>query len=513
MLLSATSRKGQPDPDLHPVQNPEHALVSNKQEGLARSWLTSCSKPRACSCQQWAGRASQTLTYKLFKTQSMLLSAKSRKGQPDLGLQPVQNPSMLLSATSRKGQLDPDLQSVQNPEHFLVSNKQKGPARSWLTCCWKPRTCSCQQQAGRASQILTYRLFKTQSMLLSATSRKGQPDPDLHPVQNPEHAFVSNKQRVSQILTYKLFKTQSILLSAKGRKGHPDPDLQTVQNPEHALVSNKQEGPARFWLTTCSKPKACSCQQQAGRASQILTYILLKTQSMLLSATSRKGQPDPDLQPVQNTSMLLSATSRKSQPDPDLQAVQNPEHALVSNRKGQLDPDLHAVQNPEYALVSNKQERPARFWLTICWKPRACSCQQQAARASQILTYKLFKTRACSCQQQARRASQIMTYILFKTQRMLLSATSRKGHQDPDLQAVQNPEHALVSKKQEGPARSWLTSCSKSRACSCQQQAGRASQILTYKLFKPKAYFCQHQRVSPSTILTYILFTTKAHSC
>jgi hypothetical protein len=42
--------------------------------------------------------------------------------------------------------------------------------------------------------MLTYKLFKTQSMLLSATSRKGQLDADLHPVQNQEHALISNKQ-------------------------------------------------------------------------------------------------------------------------------------------------------------------------------------------------------------------------------------------------------------------------------------------------------------------------------
>ena len=171
MLLSAPSRKGWPDPDLLAVQNQEHALVSNKQEGPARSRLTSCSKPKASSCQQQAGRATQILTYILFKTQSILLSATSRKAQPG-----------------------PDLQPVQNPEHALVSNKQEGPARSRLTFCSKPRACSCQQQTGRASQILTYKLFKTQSMLLSATSRKGQPDLDLHSVQNPEHALVSNKQ-------------------------------------------------------------------------------------------------------------------------------------------------------------------------------------------------------------------------------------------------------------------------------------------------------------------------------
>jgi len=47
------------------------------------------------------------------------------------------------------------------------------------------------------------------------------------------------------MLTYMLFKTQSMLLSATSRKGQPDADLHAVQNPEHALVSNKQEGPAK----------------------------------------------------------------------------------------------------------------------------------------------------------------------------------------------------------------------------------------------------------------------------
>ena len=283
-------------------------------------------KPSPCSDQQEVEKTSQVLTYKLFKTKSMLLSATSRKGQPD-----------------------PDLQAVQIPEHALVSNKQEGPVRSWLTSCSNPRACSCQQQARRASQILTYILFKTQSMLLSATRRKGQPD-----------------------------------------------DLQAIQNPGHAAVSKNQEGPVSCWLTFCSKPRACSCQQKSGRASQILTYILFKTQSILLSATTRKGQPDPD---------------------------------------------LLAVQNPKHDLVSNRQEGPARCCLTFCSEPRAWSCQQQAGRAGQMLNYKL-----------------------FKTQSMLLLATSRKGQPDADLHTVQNPEHDLVSNKQEGPARCRLTSCSKPRA-------------------------------------------------
>ena len=198
-----------------------------------------------------------------IKTQSMLLLATSRKGLWNAYIL-LKTQDMPLSATSRKGQLDGDLHAVQNQEHALVSNKPEGPARCWLTTCSKPRAHSCQQQAGRASQMQIYMLFKIQSILLSATSRKHQLDADLQPV-----------------------KTKSMLLSATSRKSQPDADLQPVQNTEHALVGNKQEGPARCRLTSCPRPRACSCQQQAGRASQMLTYILFKTQSMLLSATSR----------------------------------------------------------------------------------------------------------------------------------------------------------------------------------------------------------------------------------
>ena len=58
----------------------------------------------------------------------------------------------------------------------------------------------------------------------------------------------------------------------------------------------------------------------------------------------------------------MSATTRKTQPDDDLQPVQNPEDALVRNnfRKGQPHTDLQTVQNTEDALVRNKQERPVR---------------------------------------------------------------------------------------------------------------------------------------------------------
>ena len=189
---------------------------------------------------------------------------------------------MPLSELSRESQVL--TYSLSSQKYALVSNEQGRLARCWLTYCLKWKGCSCQQQVGKASQMLTYILFKTQSMLLSATSRKGQPDADLHP----------------------------------------------VKNPEHASVRNKQEGLARCWFTSCSKPRASSYQQQAGRACKMWPYRLSKNQSMLLSATSRKGQPNAN---------------------------------------------LHTVQNPEHDLVSYKQEGPATFWLTPCLKPRACSYQ------------------------------------------------------------------------------------------------------------------------------------------
>jgi hypothetical protein len=174
------------------------------------------------SCQQQAGLASQMLTYILFKTQSMLLSATSRKGQPDA-----------------------DSQSVKNPEHALVSDKQEGSARCSLTFCSKFRAYSFQQQAERSSQMLTYRLFKTQSMLFSATSRKGQPDADLHSVQNQEHALVRNRQEGPAIFQLTFYSKPRPFSCQQQAGGQPAADLQTVQNPENALVRNRQKGPAR----------------------------------------------------------------------------------------------------------------------------------------------------------------------------------------------------------------------------------------------------------------------------
>ena len=123
--------------------------------------------------------------------------------------------------------------------------KQEVPARCRLTCCLKPSACSFQQQAGRASQRLTYKLFKTQSMLFSATPKKGEPDADLPTVENPSMLLSATSRKASYMLTYTLFKTQGMLLSATSRKGQLNADIHPVQNPERALVSNKQEGPVR----------------------------------------------------------------------------------------------------------------------------------------------------------------------------------------------------------------------------------------------------------------------------
>ena len=157
------------------------------------------------------------------------------------------------------------------------------------------------------------------------------------------------------MLTYKLFNTQIMPLSVTSKKGH------------------------RCWLTGCLKPRAYFCQQQARKASQMPTYILLKTTSIILSTTTRKGQPDANLQ-----------------------AVQNPDHDLVSNKLG-----------------------VPRCSLTPCSKTIACACEQQAVRTTLMLLTSCSKSRASSCQKQAERASQMLTHILFKTHTMLLSATSR----------------------------------------------------------------------------------------
>ena len=223
----------------------------------------------------------------------------------------------------------------------------------------------------------------------------------------------------------------------------------------------------------------------------MLTYMLLKTQTMHLSATRRKGQMLTYML-FKTQSMLLSATDRKGQLDADLHPVQNPEHPLVSNRQeGQTDADLHSVQNSKHTLVSNRQQRPARCWLAFCQDPEHALVSNKAERPARCWLTGYLKPRACSYQQQAGRTIQILTYILFKNQEdaPIRNKQARKGQSDPDLLPVQNQEYALVRNKQKELARSWLTYCSQPRACSCQYKR-MPSKILTYILFTIKAHFC-----------------------
>ena len=184
----------------------------------------------------------------------------------------------------------------------------------------------------------------------------------------------------------------------------------------------------------------------------------------------------------------------------------------VSSGEGQLEADLHSVQNPEWPMISIKQtqpggpnllsdQRPQQHiiniklkphlgWHTICWKWWVVNCQQWKEKDSWTLTYTLFKIhstivsikeklhpgwhtncwklRVARSQDQAERASWTSTYTLFKTKSTQLSALCRKGPPNPDLQAVYNQDHCILSMMWEKHPEPWLTSCLKCRQFCCQ---------------------------------------------
>ena len=237
MLLSASVRKGLLDPDLQSVQNPDHSIFSIMQKRAPGPGLTICSKPKPFYCQDHAEKASSTMTYILFKTQTILLSASCRKGLLDPDLHPVQNPDHSLSASCRKGLLDPDLQTVQNPDHSIVSIMQRWPPGSWLTCCSKPRPFHCQHHAEKASWTLTYKLFKPRPFYCQHHVEKASWT-WLTPYSKPRPFYCQpHEEKASWTLTHILFKSQTILLSAPCRKGLLDPDSHPVQSPDHSIVS------------------------------------------------------------------------------------------------------------------------------------------------------------------------------------------------------------------------------------------------------------------------------------
>ena len=232
---------------------------------------------------------------------------------------------------------------------------------------------------------------------------------------------------------------------------------------------------------------------------------------MLLSATSRKSQLDADLQPVQQ-SMPLSETMQKGQSDADLHTIQDP-GLSATNREGQSNADLQPAQNPEHTLVSNEQKGQARCWLTACSKPKHAFVSNKQSQLVRCRLTSYPKARCFSSQQQIGKANQMLTYSLFKTQTMLLSTTRGNGQPNSNLHTVQSPEHALVSNKQAGPARCWLTACSTSKACSCQEQVGKASQMLTYFLLKTQSMLFSATTRKVIQMLTYSLFKTLACFC
>ena len=64
-----------------------------------------------------------------------------------------------------------------------------------LTYCPKPTAKDCWHQIEKASGKITYILFKSEIITLSASCRKGLLDPDLHAVQNPDNSIVSIMQK------------------------------------------------------------------------------------------------------------------------------------------------------------------------------------------------------------------------------------------------------------------------------------------------------------------------------
>ena len=362
------------DPDLHPDEIPNHAIVNIMQKKPAQPWLTSCSKTTAAHCQHHAEKAFWMLTYKLFKPKPFNCQHHIKKGSLTLTYKLLETQSS------------------------LVSIMQKWPSGLWLTFCSKTQSSSlsascrkdfldpdlqagvahCQHHAEKACWNLTHILI-AQSILLSASCREGLLDLDLHAVHNAEQPT-----------------------SVSFREGLLHPDLHPNQISKYSTVNITQRNPAEPWLTTCSKPRAAHCQHLAEKACWTLTDILITTQTILLSASCRKGLLDPDWHSDHNPnhsivsimqkmlpgswltswSSTLSASCRKGLLHPDLHSDQIPEQLIVSNmQKGLLVPDLQPVESPEQPIVNIMQKRPSVLWLTFCWKPRATHCQHHVEKA------------------------------------------------------------------------------------------------------------------------------------
>ena len=200
-----------------------------------------------------------------------------QKGLLDPDLQAVLNTTQPIVSIMQKWPSNPDLQSVQNIEQSIVSIIQKRPPEPWLTCCSKPRATivSIMQKCC----TLTYILFRTQTIALSESCRKGLLDSDLHPDQNVEQPIVS-------------------------------------------IMQTKR--PPGSWLTSCSKHRAAHCQYHAEEAFWTLTYNLFKTQTIHCQHHAEKASCTLTYTLFKTQTIPLSASCRKNLMNPDLQAVQHP---------------------------------------------------------------------------------------------------------------------------------------------------------------------------------------------
>lgn len=151
---------------------------------------------RACSCQHWLRKVNQVLAYSLFKIQSILFLASSRKGwaKKTYFLFKTRAYHHQLQAEKPWSHKDSDLQDTKNQCMLFFSFKYQKLLRHWLTSCPKFRAWSGWHQIGESSQIVTYNLFTCNSWTLSTLSKVGQPDDYLHAIQDPEHALVSSEQ-------------------------------------------------------------------------------------------------------------------------------------------------------------------------------------------------------------------------------------------------------------------------------------------------------------------------------
>ena len=282
-----TCRKDLLSLDLQTVQNPNNFIVSIMPKRSPETWLTPCSKPNQFHCQHHPEKVSWTLTYKLFETQSISLSASSRKCLlPDL--HSVQNPNNSIVSTIQKRFPGSWLTLCSNPNNSIVRIMQNRPSGPWLTYCLKTKQFYCQHHGLKASWTLTYQLFKTQIHCQHHAKMASSAWLTIYSISKQFH-HQHHAEKTSWTLTYILFKTQTIPLLASCRNGLLDPDLHPIHIPMQPIVSIMGNRLPQLWLTHCWISRPFCCQYHSEKASSTLTYILLKIKIILLSASFSKG--------------------------------------------------------------------------------------------------------------------------------------------------------------------------------------------------------------------------------